>query len=308
MKYKKILVTGGSGLVGQAVKNVGKNDPRFIFISSKDCNLLNFDQSLNLIKTISPDCVLHLAANVGGIFKNINKKVEMFEDNFLINLNIIKICHKLNINKFIGCLSTCIFPDKTDYPITEDMLFNGPPHDSNYGYAYAKRMMEIQCRSYREQYNRNYNCFIPTNIYGPHDNFNLQDAHVIPALIHKCFMSKNNNLPFVVAGTGDPKRQFLYSLDLAKILIKLIEIDHQETLIIAPEEEYSIKDIANFIAKKLNYEQGLEFDKSKPDGQYKKTASNSKLRSIFDFKFTNIYIGLDQTIDWFLNNLSTIRI
>lgn len=308
MKYKKILVTGGSGLVGQAVKNVGKNDPRFIFISSKDCDLLNFDQSLNLIKTISPDCVLHLAANVGGIFKNINKKVEMFEDNFLINLNIIKICHKLNINKFIGCLSTCIFPDKTDYPITEDMLFNGPPHDSNYGYAYAKRMMEIQCRSYREQYNRNYNCFIPTNIYGPHDNFNLQDAHVIPALIHKCFMSKNNNLPFVVAGTGDPKRQFLYSLDLAKILIKLIEIDHQETLIIAPEEEYSIKDIANFIAKKLNYEQGLEFDKSKPDGQYKKTASNSKLRSIFDFEFTNIYIGLDQTIDWFLNNLSTIRI
>ncbi len=308
MKYKKILVTGSSGLVGQAVKNAVRDDPRFVFVSSKDCNLLNFDQSLNLIKTISPDCVLHLAANVGGIFKNINKKVEMFEDNLLINLNTIKICHKLNINKFIGCLSTCIFPDKTDYPINENMLFNGPPHDSNYGYAYAKRMMEIQCRSYREQYNRNYNCFIPTNIYGPHDNFNLQDAHVIPALIHKCFMSKNNKVPFVVAGTGDPKRQFLYSLDLAKILIKLIEIDYQETLIIAPEEEYSIKDIANFIAKKLNYEQGLEFDKSKPDGQYKKTASNSKLRSIFDFEFTNIYIGLDQTIDWFLNNLSTIRI
>lgn len=306
---KKILVTGGSGLVGKAIEyeSFFNVDDKFYFLSSKDCNLLNFENSLEKIRTISPDVVVHLAANVGGIFKNINKKVEMFEDNLLINFNIIKICKKLNIDKFIGCLSTCIFPDKTDYPITENMLFNGPPHDSNYGYAYAKRMMEIQCRCYRDQYNCNYHCVIPTNIYGPYDNFNLQDAHVIPALIHKCFLAKKNNEDFVVAGTGSPRRQFLYSLDLAKVILELIKKNSQETIIISPDEEVSIKEIAQIIAKKFDYEK-IKFDETKPDGQYKKTSSNNKLKNIFpDFKFTELKEGLEITVDWFINNQNLVR-
>lgn len=307
MTCQKVLITGGSGLVGQAIKK-NTNNPKFVFTSSKDFNLLNFEQSLEEIKKISPDCVLHLAANVGGIFKNINKKVEMFEHNLLINFNIIKICHKLNIDKFIGCLSTCVFPDKTSYPINEEMLFDGPPHDSNYGYAYAKRMMEIQCRCYREQYNKKYHCVIPTNIYGPHDNFNLQDAHVIPALIHKCYLSKKNKVPFLVAGTGEPKRQFLYSEDFAQILLKLIDIELKENIIICSENEFSIKDVAHIIAKKFDYVENLKFDTTKPDGQYKKTADNLKLKSIIDFKFTDIQKGIEQTVDWFLSNIKNIRV
>jgi GDP-L-fucose synthase len=307
MKYKSILVTGGSGLVGNAIRQIA--DERFLFLSSKDCNLLDYSKSIDKISKIQPDCVIHLAANVGGLFKNINQKVQMFEDNVLINLNILKICKKLNIKKFVGCLSTCIFPDETSYPIDENMLFDGPPHDSNYGYAYAKRMLEIQCRTYREQYNLDYNCVIPTNIYGPYDNFNLEDAHVIPALINKCFLAKNNNEDFVVAGSGSPVRQFVYSLDLAKIIIKLLEIEYNETIIISPEEEISILDISTIIANKFEYIDRMKFDISKPDGQHKKTASNKRLRNIIpDYKFTDIKEGLNKTIDWFLENQDKVRV
>lgn len=308
MKYKKILVTGGTGLVGQAIQK-NSNENNFLFLSSKDCNLLNYEQSLDKIGSIKPDCVIHLAANVGGLFKNINQKVQMFEDNIIINLNVLRICHKLNINKFLGCLSTCIFPDKTDYPINESMLFNGPPHDSNYGYAYAKRMLEVQCRTYREQYKLDYSCIIPTNIYGPYDNFNLEDAHVVPALIHKCFLAKNNNQDFIVAGTGSPVRQFIFSVDLAKIIIKLLEMDYKETIIVSPEQEVSIYDITKLIANKFGYVDRIKFDTTKPDGQYKKTASNKKLKDVLPgFKFTDIKDGLNNTIDWFIENQNKIRI
>jgi GDP-L-fucose synthase len=307
MKYKKILVTGGSGLVGSAIKQIA--DEKFIFLSSKDCDLLEYNQSFDKISEIQPDCVIHLAANVGGLFKNINQKVQMFEDNILINLNILKICNKLNIKKFIGCLSTCVFPDSTNYPIDENMLFNGPPHESNYSYAYAKRMLEVQCRAYREQYDLDYSCVIPTNIYGPHDNFNLEDSHVIPALIYKCFLAKSRNQDFVVAGTGTPLRQFIYSLDLAQIIIKLLEIEYSDTIIVSPEEEISILDISTIIANKFEYINKMKFDLSKPDGQYKKTASNKRLQKILpDYKFINIKEGLNKTVDWFIENQDKIRV
>lgn len=311
MKYNNIVVTGGTGLVGQALQQItsGMKDNKFTFLSSKDCNLLQYNESIDKISKTKPDCIIHLAANVGGLFKNINQKVKMLEDNLFINLNILKICKELNVNKFVGCLSTCIFPDKTNYPIDESMLFNGPPHDSNYGYAYAKRMLEVQCRVYREQYNLDYNCIIPTNIYGPYDNFNLEDAHVIPALIHKCFLAKNNNENFVIAGSGNPIRQFIYSIDLAKLIINLLEINYKETIILAPEQEFSIREIATIVANKFNYTHKMKFDTSKPDGQYKKTASNKKLRhTLPEFEFTKLDEGLNETIDWFLENQDKVRI
>lgn len=119
-----------------------------------------------------------------------NYKVDMLEKNVLINFNVIKCSYEVQVEKLICMLSTCIFPDKTTYPIDETMLHDGPPHTSNHAYAYAKRVLEIHCRAYNEQYNTNFCCIIPTNIYGPHDNYSLQDGHVIPALIHKCYLAK----------------------------------------------------------------------------------------------------------------------
>ena len=220
----KILVTGGYGLVGQALQSISPNyNYDFVFISSKDCDLTHYQNTLKLFTKIKPDYVIHLAAYVGGLFKNMKHKVDMFEKNIAINTNVLKCSHLLNVKKCISCLSTCIFPDKTTYPINETMLHSGPPHTSNDAYSYAKRMLQIQSNAYNEQYNHNFICIIPTNIYGPHDNFHLDDAHVIPALIHQCYLAKQNNKPFIVKGTGKPLRQFMYSTDLTTLIMWTLE-------------------------------------------------------------------------------------
>jgi GDP-L-fucose synthase len=211
----------------------------------------------------------------------------------------------------VSCLSTCIFPDKTEYPIDEGMLFNGPPHFSNDAYAYAKRMIEIHSKAYREQHGDNFICVIPTNVYGDYDNYNLQDAHVVPALIHKCYLAKQKGESFVVAGTGKPLRQFIHSQDLGELMVKVLEqYNSTEPIILSPDEssEISIGEIAQTIAKKFDYLDHLVFDSTKPDGQYKKTASNKKLRKYFpDYQFKNFEASLSETVDWFIQNYSTIR-
>jgi GDP-L-fucose synthase len=309
---KKILVTGGTGLVGSAIKTISKNyDYDFLFLSSKDCDLTNYTDTFELFSNYAPDYVIHLAAYVGGLFKNMKYKVDMFEKNILINTNVLKVCHEFRVKKVVSCLSTCIFPDKTTYPIDETMLHNGAPHFSNDAYAYAKRMLDVQSRAYQEQYNDNFICVIPTNIYGPHDNFNLQDSHVIPGLIHKCYLAKQKGKPFVIAGTGTPLRQFIYSEDLAILILWSLEnySEIEPIILSVPEsEEKSINFIATCIAKKFNYE-NLIFDKEKPDGQFKKTANNSKLLArIQNFAFTPIEEGISKTVEWFVANYKNSRI
>lgn len=149
---KTILITGGSGLVGSAIRNISF-DYKVIFLSSKDCDLTNYTNTFSTFSAFNPDYVIHLAAYVGGLFKNMAYKVDIFEKNIIINTNVLKVCHEIKVKKVISCLSTCIFPDKTTYPIDETMLHNGPPHSSNDAYAYAKRMLDVQSRAYQEQYN-----------------------------------------------------------------------------------------------------------------------------------------------------------
>jgi GDP-L-fucose synthase len=309
---KTILVTGGSGLVGSAIKSISSNYVyKFIFLSSKDCDLTSYSSTLYTFTTYNPDYVIHLAACVGGLFKNMTCKVDMYEKNILINLNVLKVCHEIKVKKLVSCLSTCIFPDKTTYPINETMLHDGPPHPSNDAYAYAKRMLEVQSKAYQEQYADNFICVIPTNIYGPHDNFHLKDSHVIPGLIHKCYLAKQKNESFVVAGSGAPLRQFIYSEDLAILILWTLENynDKESIILSVPEnDEKSINYVATCIAKEFNYENNMEFDTDKADGQYKKTANNTKLMScIKSFNFTPIDEGIAKTVDWFVNNYNHCR-
>ena len=314
-----VLITGGSGLVGSAIKSIHNDyNYNFIFLSSKDCDLTNYDKTFSKFMEINPSYVIHLAAWVGGLFKNINNKVNMYEKNTLINFNVLNICHKLKVKKLISCLSTCIFPDKTTYPINESMLHNGEPHFSNNGYAYAKRMLEVHSRMYQENYDDNFICVIPTNIYGPNDNYNLNDGHVIPSLIHKCYMAKLNKKPFIIAGTGNPLRQFIYSIDLAKLILWSLEYyNNKDSIILSvnPEDEVSIKYIAELIAKEFNYENNIIFDNTLPDGQFKKTANNEKLIKYFQemnkqnnkLYFTPIEDGIKQSIKWFVENYNNCR-
>ena len=306
---KTILVTGGSGLVGSAIQNIDEREYNFIYLNKKQCNLLDFNNTFLVFNTIKPDYVIHLAAHVGGLFKNMSQKVKMLEDNVTINTNVLKCSHIHGVKKLVACLSTCIFPDVIEYPINETMINNGPPHHSNEGYAYAKRMLEIQCKCYNQEFGTQFFCIIPTNIYGPDDNFNLEDSHVIPGLVHKCFLAQEENKPFIVQGSGKPLRQFIYSRDVAKIIIELIKTyDSTESIIISPTEEYSIGDVANLIGTKFNCKE-LKFNPtSNNDGQYRKTADNSKLINLLpDFKFTDLHTGITETVKWFKNNYPNIR-
>lgn len=298
-----IVVTGGSGMVGQALKKL-QPQPNWIYLSSKDVDLRNYTKTFTTITNCNPRVVIHLAANVGGLFENLNQQSDMLYDNLNINMNVIKVCALMNI-RLIACLSTCIFPDETSYPITEDMLHDGPPHSSNFGYAYAKRMMDVMCASFSRL---KYTLIIPCNIYGPHDNFNTESGHVVPSLIHKTYLAKQDDVPLKVFGTGKPQRQFIYSFDVANIIIRLINVkDVPKRLIIAPNEEYNIHYVVHYIANAYQVEYTFDNDKEK-DGQFKKTSSNRLLVSILpDFKFTPLKDGLNKTMDWFDANYENAR-
>mgnify|MGYP001189746300 FL=1 len=307
-----MLITGGTGMVGQAIKKLENKIPcKCYFIGSKECDLTDYNQSKELFEKIKPTYVIHLAACVGGLYKNMNNKVEMFEKNLLINTNVLKCCYEYNVKKCVCCLSTCIFPDKITYPIDETMLHNGPPHNSNDAYAYAKRMLEKHCQFYNDNFNTNFVCIIPTNIYGPYDNYNLEDSHVIPGLIHKCYLAKLSNEKFVIRGTGKPLRQFIYSNDLAKLILWVTSsYEKKDSIILSVDEkdEISIKDVATIIAKVYDYEEHMIFDPTYSDGQYKKTASNKKLiENVGEFDFTPINAGIHETIQWFVENYNFCR-
>ena len=303
----KILVTGGSGMIGSNIQKIKKD---WIYTNSKNCNLLNYEESYNYIKKQNPTHIIHLAAKVGGLYMNMNNNYEMLYDNLQINMNIIRICKELKIKNFIGCLSTCIFPDKVKYPITEEQLHNGPPHDSNSGYSYGKRMLEPFCREMNKIKGNNYLCIIPTNIYGKYDNFNLLNSHVIPGLIHKCYLAKKNKTVFIIKGTGKSLRQFIYAEDLAKIIINLINYKGKYKNIICTTDiinEISIKELVNKISNIFDYK-NIIYDTNYSDGQYRKSVDNKKLKEIIpNLKFTEINKGLEKTIEWFINNYESIR-
>lgn len=311
-----VLVTGGTGLYGSALQEVIQSEPaaqdeNWVFLSSKDGDLLNRDVVEKIFETHQPKYVIHLAAKVGGLFHNMRKKVDFYRDNMIMNDNVMECCRKHGVVKLISCLSTCIFPDETSYPIDETMLHNGPPHSSNLGYSMAKRMVDTLNHCYKDQYGSNFTSIIPTNIYGPNDNFNIDDGHVLPGLIHKCFIAKRDGTDFTIYGTGAPMRQFIFSKDLAELTLwTLRNYESVEPIILSVDEdaEVSIKEVADMVAKAMCFDGQIAFDTTKADGQFKKTASNRKLRShLPDHKFTPMEEGIRETVEWFTANYETAR-
>uniref|UniRef100_A0A7S1C235 GDP-L-fucose synthase n=1 Tax=Corethron hystrix TaxID=216773 RepID=A0A7S1C235_9STRA len=310
-----VMVTGGSGLVGKAIQSFVAQNPRkdetWVYLSSKDGDLKDRKATEAIFERVKPTQVIHLAAKVGGLFANMKQKVEFYRENTLINDNVMECCRIYKVKKLVSYLSTCIFPDKTTFPIDETMLHNGPPHPSNEGYAYAKRLVDTMNRAYAEEYGCNFTSIIPTNIYGPDDNFSIQSGHVIPGLIHKVYLAKKNNTPFTIWGTGSPLRQFIYSLDLAELTVWVMREYHKpEPIILSVDEEaeVSIKDVALEVVKAMKFEGEVLYDTTKADGQFKKTASNKKLRShLPDHKFVSIQEGIQKSVDWFVENYDTAR-
>ena len=291
----RVVVTGGSGLVGKHLQEIL---PDAFYLSSKDCDLTDIKKVRWMISSYTPDVVIHLAARVGGIQDNLKYPADYFDDNILINTNIVKVCKEYDVKRFIGILSTCIYPSVVDsYPMTEEDLFIGPPPPSNFSYGYAKRCLAVQIDAYNKQFGTKYNYLIPCNLYGDYDNLhNENKMHFITALLNKIRNSQDNSLHLL--GTGKPLRQFMYAGDLAKIIKLVIENNITESFNVAPDFNYSIDQMAKIALDITNKDYDIIYDLPELDGQYRKDVSNKKLLKLFpDFKFTQLKEGLKKVYD-----------
>ncbi|MFA6049695.1 MAG: GDP-L-fucose synthase [Candidatus Paceibacterota bacterium] len=326
---KKVIVTGGSGLLGTPLVSLLKQEGAMVLApKSTDLNLLYKEQvfdyfakhtDTDFTDKSTVEVVFHLAAKVGGVQGNSQAPFDFYTENIQMNTNVLEAAKYSHIPKVISVLSTCVYPDAAHvtYPLTEDQLHNGPPHSSNYGYAYAKRMLEVQSRAFMEQKSfgharKSRICVIPNNLFGEHDNFDLENGHVIPALIRKIWEAKVASQPEVIIwGDGTPLREFTCAKDAAKIMLVIAEeYKGKEPLNIGSTEEHSIADVARMIARLLDYKGNLNFDTTKPNGQHRKPSSNAKLLELTSWKvsdYTPFTRALRQTCEWFVAAYPNVR-
>uniref|UniRef100_A0A3B4X3S0 GDP-L-fucose synthase n=1 Tax=Seriola lalandi dorsalis TaxID=1841481 RepID=A0A3B4X3S0_SERLL len=305
-----VLVTGGSGLVGKAIEHVvqkegGKHEgEQWIFLSSTDADLVDVGQTRAVFEKYRPTHVIHLAAKVGGLYLHMRENLQFLRDNIKINDNVLQTAHDMGVTKVVSCLSSCIFPDKTTYPIDETMV-------SSFKSLYSPNVAPLNMILFFWQYGHRYTAVIPTNVFGPYDNFNIENGHVLSALINKTYKAKKEGTPVNVCGSGAPRRQFIYSLDVGRLIIWVLrEYEEIDPIIVSvgEEDEVSIKEAVDMIAQALDFKGKIQFDTTLSDGQMKKTACNSKLRRYLpDFTFTPLKEAIKMTCDWFMTNYDTAR-
>ena len=292
---KKILVTGGSGLIGTYLKDIM---PSASYVSSKDYNLLKENEVRKMFIDFKPNVVIHLAALVGGIHHNIEEPVRYFEENIIMNTLVLRESFKNNVSRFTGILSSCIYPDNiSKFPIEEDKLFEGSPHQDLFSYSYAKRCLAIQIDMYNKKYKTKYNYLIPCNLYGEFDKFDSIKGHFVGALIEKIIEAKKNKKNSITLfGDGSPYRQFMHAKDLAIIIKEMILKDKFYNMNIATEENYTIDTIAKLALRACNCENlEINYDTSKPNGQMRKDIQTSRLKKHFpDFNPIKLEKGIEE--------------
>lgn len=307
---ERILVTGSRGLVGMAMQGLYKDDPRFFFADRSHADLCSREAAQKLFERVKPTCVIHIAALVGGIGAQLERPATFFRENMIMSMNVFEASRHSGVKKIVGFLSSCIFPDKAVYPLTPEQLHLGPPHPSNFGYAYAKRMLEVLGRAYQSEFGLRSVFLVPPNIYGPHDNFSLMDGHVLPSLIHRAYLAKKNNEALTVWGSGKPFREFIFSEDVARVAVWAAEsYESAEPLNVSSSVETSIREAVETIGKAFNFTGPIRFDDSKPDGQLRKPTDTTSLRKALPgFKFTSLAEGIRRTASWFEANYPEVKI
>ena len=307
---ERILITGGTGLVGAALAEAyNSTSDEVTSIGSSQYNLTKQSQVNSMFMNHRPTKVIHAAAKVGGLGSNMKYKGEYFYKNLMINSSVIDQANVWGVDRLVAFLTTCAFPAEVEYPLDHTKIHLGEPHESNFGYAYAKRMAEVQIRAYREQYGVKYSCVIPTNIYGPNDNFSLDHGHVMPMLIHKLYKAQRDGTDFTVWGSGKPLREFIFSRDVAELTQWVLHnYVGDDPLILSTSDEISIEDLVDLLVKEFKFTGKVKFDRSKPDGQYRKPSDNSLIKSLVPtFEFTPIEEGIKETVQWFKENYDTAR-
>ena len=316
MIYKKILVTGSSGVLGSALKETAKNHSgrNFTFLEAQDCDLTDTNKTLNIVKSIKPDAILHLAAVSGGIGLGMKHQASLLRDNMLMAINILEAARKCKIRKTVMALSSGMYPPNAPLPLNEASIHEGYPHESFYGYFFAKRMVDPAIRAYREEYGINIIGLIPNGIFGENDNYNFDDAPMLPSLIRRFYENRENDSEIVVWGDGTPLREYTYSKDIAKIYMWALDnYDDDQCLNVGSIEENSICEIAIMIADILSIDKKrIIFDATKPKGVFRKSTDNSRFLALSDFKYTSFRKALEKTIKWFIdsyeNHHETIRL
>jgi GDP-L-fucose synthase len=277
----------------------------------QELDIFDYEKLKQYITDNHVDEIIHCAGAVGGVRANNDFMYDYFMDNLRMNVNVLRVCRECNIQKAIFFLSTCIFPHNAPLPLIESSIHEGEPHPTNFGYAYAKRMLEVGSRAMAKQNGIHPVCVSPCNMYGENDDYDLENGHVIPSLIHRCYLAKQSNSDFVVWGSGKAQREFLYSGDMASI-VKEIHVRGIETapalMTVSPGCVHEIAEIVEMIVKHIGFNGKVVFDSTKMEGIMKKNTDNSLFRKYLpDFKFTDINTGLSKTIKHFVKNYDTVR-
>ncbi|MEE8341198.1 MAG: GDP-L-fucose synthase [Candidatus Neomarinimicrobiota bacterium] len=309
----KIYLAGHDGMVGSAIfKELNTKGYKNIIKSSlSDLDLRRQNNVEDFLNSEKPDIVIIAAAKVGGIIANNTYRAEFLYDNIMIEANIIHTAHQIGVEKLLFLGSSCIYPKDAPQPLKEEYLLTDTLEATNEPYAIAKITGIKLCENYYRQYGDNFFSLMPTNLYGPHDNFNLHTSHVLPALIRKFHVAKSRNLPTVtVWGSGKVYREFLYVQDMANICVELLTSINAEDIYkqgithinIGTGKDLKILDLANLIAEIVQYSGKIVYDKSKPDGVYKKLLDVSRLHEFGWHKKISLKEGIENTYKWFLKN------
>ena len=309
-RHKRVTVTGGGGFLGSfVVEKLAERGCRDIFVPrSKEYNLVDKDAVMRLYKDARPDIVIHLAAKVGGIGINQRCPGEFFYDNLMMGVQMMECGRIHGIEKFVAIGTVCAYPKYAPVPFQEEHLWEGYPEETNAPYGLAKKMLLVQSLAYRAQYGFNSIFLLPTNLYGPRDNFSAESSHVIPALIRKCLEAKDRRDPRITLwGDGSATRSFLYVEDCAEgILLATERYDQSDPVNLgAADHEISIKDLITLVARCTGYAGKILWDRSRPNGQPRRCVDTSKAEGLFQFRAkTPFEQGLERTIRWYRTALN----
>jgi GDP-L-fucose synthase len=300
----RLFVAGHRGLVGGAVlaKLRGEGFTNLITRTSSELDLRNQALVGEFFEREQPEYVVLAAAKVGGILANSTYPAEFLYDNLTIAVNVINASYQHGVRKLLNLGSSCIYPRLAPQPLREEYLLTGPLEETNRAYAVAKIAAIELCDSYRKQYGRDFVSAMPTNLYGPGDNFDLESSHVLPALLRKMHEAKVDNRPTVtVWGTGTPRREFLYVDDLADACLFILDnVSESGPINIGVGRDISIRELAELIKDIVGYQGELKFDSSKPDGTPRKLMDVSRLEDLGWAARTGIHEGITRTYSWFL--------
>jgi GDP-L-fucose synthase len=310
-KQSIVYIAGHNGMVGSAIWRTltAKGYTNLVGASSKELDLRREEEVRDFIRKTKPDVIIDAAAKVGGILANNNFPYEFLMENMKIQNNLIDAAHKLGVNKFIFLGSSCIYPKLAPQPLKEEYLLTDSLEPTNEWYALAKITGVKACEALRKQFNKDFVSLMPTNLYGTHDNFDLNSSHVLPAMIRKFHEAKiNNNAVVLLWGSGTPMREFLFVDDMAAAVVFALENKLPEPLYnVGTGEDLTIKQLALTIQKIIGHTGDIIWDDTKPDGTPRKLMDVSKMHDLGWKHQVNLEVGIQLTYDWFLANIDQFK-